>query len=94
MSCVATNAVGRMEDERSCVFHVILARRPTPPANCSVIEDPEEGRPRMGLRCHPGFGGGLDQVITNISHSGCLPVSAYESAVQQPKNDKNCSFFH
>ena len=62
VSCVATNSVGRMEEERSCVFHVILARRPTPPANCSVIEGDPGGRPRMGLTCQPGFGGGLDQV--------------------------------
>ena len=62
VSCVATNSVGRMEEDRSCVFHVILARRPTPPANCSVIEGDPGGRPRMGLTCQPGFGGGLDQV--------------------------------
>ena len=61
VSCVASNSVGRMEEERACLFHVILARRPTPPANCSLVEDPR-GRPRMGLECQPGFGGGLRQV--------------------------------
>ena len=62
VSCVATNSVGRMEEGRACLFHVMVARRPAPPANCSVLEGDPGGRPRVGLTCAPGFGGGLDQV--------------------------------
>ncbi|XP_049827750.1 nephrin-like [Schistocerca gregaria] len=56
--CWATNAAGRQK--QPCVFHIVPAGAPDPPANCSVLNQTSHS---VDVRCTEGFDGGRPQVF-------------------------------
>jgi len=56
--CRASNTVG--EQQKPCVYHIILAVSPEPVENCTVINKSSE---TFHLQCLPGFDGGMNQTF-------------------------------
>ncbi|XP_071523294.1 protein turtle homolog B-like isoform X2 [Panulirus ornatus] len=56
--CWAHNVIG--QQTRPCLFHIVPAGKPDPPANCSVHNQTSTG---FSVACQAGFDGGLRQVF-------------------------------
>ncbi|XP_050693474.1 nephrin-like [Eriocheir sinensis] len=56
--CWAENAIG--SQKQPCLFHIVPAGKPDPPANCSVQNQTATG---FTVACQEGFDGGLRQVF-------------------------------
>ncbi|XP_046401513.1 nephrin isoform X2 [Ischnura elegans] len=70
LACWASNAIGRQREP--CLFHIVPARAPKPPEDCSLIKSMADGDV-VGLRvsCSPGFDGGLPQhFVLEVTPSG------------------------
>ncbi|KAK8394370.1 hypothetical protein O3P69_006516 [Scylla paramamosain] len=56
--CWAENIIGTQK--QPCLFHIVPAGKPDPPANCSVMNQTATG---FTVACQEGFDGGLRQVF-------------------------------
>ncbi|KAK7083635.1 hypothetical protein SK128_026176 [Halocaridina rubra] len=56
--CWAGNQIG--QQLQPCVFHIVPAGKPDPPANCSVSN---QSSGSFSVRCQAGFDGGLHQLF-------------------------------
>ncbi|XP_042888534.1 nephrin-like [Penaeus japonicus] len=56
--CWAKNAIGKQV--RPCVFHIVPAGKPDPPANCTVTNQTSTS---FSVACQAGFDGGLRQLF-------------------------------
>ncbi|KAK4302563.1 hypothetical protein Pmani_025352 [Petrolisthes manimaculis] len=56
--CWARNDIG--SQSYPCIFHIVPAGKPDPPANCSVLNQTASG---FTVACQEGFDGGLKQVF-------------------------------
>ncbi|XP_071453722.1 protein turtle homolog A-like [Hetaerina americana] len=84
LACWAANAIGRQKEP--CLFHIVPARAPKPPEDCSLIKSMADGDV-VGLRvsCSPGFDGGLPQhFVLEVTPS----TSSAESAPRQDIEDE------
>ncbi|XP_074599899.1 nephrin-like isoform X2 [Brevipalpus obovatus] len=58
LQCWARNEAG--SQEKPCIFHIVPADYPEPPANCSVSRVSDIS---MEIDCEPGYDGGLSQIF-------------------------------
>ncbi|CAG4930416.1 unnamed protein product [Parnassius apollo] len=58
ISCYAVNAAGRQEVP--CIFKIVIADRPSPLQNCSIVNQSSNS---LAVECYEGFDGGLPQTF-------------------------------
>ncbi|XP_048509364.1 hemicentin-2 isoform X2 [Athalia rosae] len=78
LACWASNSVGRQKTP--CVFHVIPAKKPQPPLDCSLRNESSA----LEVNCIPGSDGGLPQYFL-LEVRG---VSGLSSGLHTPQNDQ------
>ncbi|XP_053213660.1 neural cell adhesion molecule 2-like isoform X2 [Panonychus citri] len=77
--CMAENSVGKQKDP--CLFHIIPAGPPQPPANCFLSN---QSMTSILVNCEPGDDGGLKQFFT----MEVIEANSYNSLINLTSNDQ------